>query len=175
MMLPPLLLFSKTTNSFASALFVMHYVYFLGPNHEKTVQENKSITVPTQINHRWFIRIWGFKGGGLLKFLPIKSSKSLKKWTFGAKKWWFIQAELNWVDRLFTFQGGGLLKFLPIKDSKSLQKGTFGPKKCRFILILLYWWFNQEWRFICVDTEFKSLRGVLAFTLASSFNSLKRD
>ena len=65
-------------------------------------------TVPTHINLRRFIKIWGFQGGGLLKILPIKASKSLKKWTFGPKKW-------------------------------------------RFIQILLYWWFNQEWRFICVD------------------------
>ena len=65
-------------------------------------------TVPTHINLRRFIKIWGFQGGGLLKILPIKASKSLKKWTFGPKKWWFIQ-------------------------------------------ILLYWRFNQEWRFICVD------------------------
>ena len=44
------------------------------------------------------------------------------------------------------------MKILPIKASKSLKKWTFGPKKWRFIQILLYWWFNQEWSFICVDT-----------------------
>ena len=66
-------------------------------------------TVPTHINLRRFIKIWGFQGGGLLKILPIKASKSLKKWTFGPKQW-------------------------------------------RFIQILLYWRFNQEWSFICVDT-----------------------
>ena len=49
-------------------------------------------------------------------------------------------------------QGGGLLKILPIKASKSLKKWTFGPKHWRFIQILLYWRFNQEWSFICVDT-----------------------
>ena len=52
-MLPPLLLFSKTTNSFASALFVMHYVYFLGPNHEKTVQENKLTEVAGEGGTNW--------------------------------------------------------------------------------------------------------------------------
>ena len=44
------------------------------------------------------------------------------------------------------------MKILPIKASKSLKKWTFGPKKWRFIQNLLYWWFNQEWSFICVDT-----------------------
>ena len=52
------------------------------------------------------------------------------------------------------------MKILPKKDSKCLKKWTFGPKKWWFIQILLYWWFKQEWRFICVDTvaNFKAIR-----------------
>ena len=50
------------------------------------------------------------------------------------------------------------MKVLPIKALKSLKKWTFGPKMWRFIQILLYWWFNQEWRFICVDTVFFHFR-----------------
>ena len=47
-----------------------------------------------------------------------------------------------------------------MKSSKCLKKWTFGPKKWWFIQILLYWWFKQEWRFICVDTvaNFKAIR-----------------
>ena len=84
-------------------------------------------TVPTHINLRRFIKIWGFQGGGLLKILPIKASKSLKKWTFGPKKW-------------------------------------------RFIQILLYWWFNQEWRFICVDTVFQKSRKFWSISLVYFIN-----
>ena len=47
-------------------------------------------------------------------------------------------------------------RFIENFAHKSLKKWTFGPKKWRFIQILLYWWFNQEWRFICVDTVFQS-------------------
>ena len=84
------------------------YVLLLSWLSDWSIPHN-TYTVLTHINLRRFIKIWGFQGGGLLKILPIKASKSLKKWTFGPKKW-------------------------------------------RFIQILLYWWFNQEWSFICVDT-----------------------
>ena len=96
-------------NYFSWINWAIHYFAL-----QKKIGHDKSLlltqpTVPTHINLQRFIKIWGYQGGGLLKILPIKALKSLKEWTFGPKKW-------------------------------------------RFIQILLYWWFNQEWRFICVDT-----------------------
>ena len=64
--------------------------------------------------------------------------------------------------KISWFQGGGLLKILPLKASKSLKKWTFGPKK---------WRFNQEWRFICVDTvtQFHVLLQFAAFKLQGMY------
>ena len=55
----PLLLFSKTTNSF-SVLFVMHYVYFLGPNHVKLNQKisQKELYVNKEIFFLLYIVLW---------------------------------------------------------------------------------------------------------------------
>ena len=43
---------------------------------EKRKKNYKKYTVPTHINLLRFIKIRGFQGGGLLKILPIKASKS---------------------------------------------------------------------------------------------------
>ena len=112
---PPSPATSVNLRTFKFGHLVTTYNLARGPsiNYVNTLEEvanySVSFTVPTHINLRRFIKIWRFQGGGLLKILAIKASKSLKKWTFGPKKW-------------------------------------------RFIQILLYWWFNQEWSFICVDT-----------------------
>ena len=52
--------------------------------------ELNNITVSAQIRGRRLIKKLGFYGGGLLQFLPKNAPKSLKKGTFGPKKWWLI-------------------------------------------------------------------------------------
>ena len=56
----------------------------------KIMQKIILYTVFAQIRGRWLIKILGFYGGGLLQFLPKNAPKSLKKGTFGPKKWWLI-------------------------------------------------------------------------------------
>ena len=58
------------------------------PNH--MVKKIDTYTVSAQIRGRRLIKILGFYGGGLLQFLPKNAPKSLKKGTFGPKKWWLI-------------------------------------------------------------------------------------
>ena len=48
----------------------------------------------------------------------------------------------------------------------------FCSKKWWFIQILLYWWFNQEWRFICIDRVWKRLKQIVVGSGAMDFLSI---
>ena len=59
------------------------------------------------------------------------------------------------------FKGGDLLKFLPIKAYLS---GLLFQKVVVYSNFL-YWWFNQEWRFKCVNTVWKRLKQIVVLGL----------
>ena len=56
-----------------------------------SVLTNIIYTISAQIRGQQLIKKLGFYGGGLLQFLPKNAPKSLKKGTFGPKKWWLNQ------------------------------------------------------------------------------------